>query len=112
MYPAFLRGQAYVQVGDMHAAEIEFRKVIEQPGLTLNFSLGALARLELAKTYSMTGEIAKSKDAYQALAVIGRLSASATICGNLRGASEPVKRGAYVKKPPPACADGGLVSSI
>jgi hypothetical protein len=59
MYPAFLLRQAHFEIGNMRAAAIEFRKVIDQPGLTLNFALGALARLELAKTYSASGEIAK-----------------------------------------------------
>jgi len=70
MYPAFLRGQAYLEIGDLRAAATEFQKVIDQPGLTLNFVLGALARLELARTYSALGELAKSKAAYAALAAI------------------------------------------
>jgi DNA-binding winged helix-turn-helix (wHTH) protein/tetratricopeptide (TPR) repeat protein len=72
MYPAFLRGQAYLEIGDLRAAATEFQKVVDQPGLTLNFVLPALARLELARTYSALGEVAKSKDAYQALAAIWR----------------------------------------
>jgi eukaryotic-like serine/threonine-protein kinase len=70
MYPAFLRGQAYLEIGDLRAAATEFQRVIDQPGLTLNFVLGALARLELARTYSALGELAKSKAAYAALAAI------------------------------------------
>jgi eukaryotic-like serine/threonine-protein kinase len=72
MYPAFLRGQAYLEIGDLRAAATEFQKVVDQPGLTLNFVLPALARLELARSYSALGEVAKSKDAYQALAAIWR----------------------------------------
>ena len=63
MYPPFLRGEAFLALGDAHAAAIEFQKVIDQPGLTLNFSLGVVARLELSKIGPPTPVVAQSPGA-------------------------------------------------
>jgi hypothetical protein len=38
---------------------------MDHRGVVVNFSLGALARLGLARSYALTGDTAKAKAAYQ-----------------------------------------------
>ncbi|HEV2320852.1 MAG TPA: tetratricopeptide repeat protein, partial [Gammaproteobacteria bacterium] len=65
VYPAYLRGQAYLLAHDGAAAAMEFRKLPEHIGLVTNFVTGALARLELGRAYAMAGDTAKAKAAYR-----------------------------------------------
>lgn len=67
MYPVYLRppALAYLQVGKARQAAAEFQKIIEHPGIVLNFPLGALAHLGLARSYASEGEAAKARTAYQ-----------------------------------------------
>jgi hypothetical protein len=46
-------------------ATTEFQKIIDHRGIVLNFPLGALAHLGLARGYSLSGDTAKSRSAYQ-----------------------------------------------
>ena len=46
-------------------AVIEFQKVLDHPGVVQNNLIGALARLQLARAYMMSGDAAKAKAAYQ-----------------------------------------------
>lgn len=64
MYPAYVRGQAYLAMGDGPRAATEFRKLSDQPGLVLNDPLGALAHLGLARAYKSSGDLQKSRQAY------------------------------------------------
>jgi tetratricopeptide (TPR) repeat protein len=64
-YPTFARGQAYLATGNGGAAAVEFQKLIDQPGLTVNYPLGALARLGEARAYAHSGNIQKARQAYQ-----------------------------------------------
>jgi ATP/maltotriose-dependent transcriptional regulator MalT len=65
MCPVYLRGEAYLMLHDGKAAATEFQKFIDHRGLEGNFPWGALARLELARSYAMQGDTAKAKAAYQ-----------------------------------------------
>jgi serine/threonine protein kinase/tetratricopeptide (TPR) repeat protein len=65
MYPAYLRGEAYFASHDGVAAAREFQKLIDRRGLVINYPLAALARLQLARAYALSGDAAKSKAAYQ-----------------------------------------------
>jgi len=65
MYPAYLRGEAYLVAHNGSAAASEFQKFLDHPGLVINFPLGALAHLGLARAYAMAGDGAKAKAAYQ-----------------------------------------------
>src|SRR5438876_804174 len=49
MYPAYLRGEAYLQARQGKEAAAEFQRMIDDRGIVLNFPLGALARLGLAQ---------------------------------------------------------------
>ena len=65
LYPAYIRGEAYLQLRKAKEAESEFRKLIDHRGIVLNFPLGALAHLGLARAYTLSGDTAKARIAYQ-----------------------------------------------
>jgi hypothetical protein len=63
--PVYLRGEAYLMLHDGNRAAAEFRKFVDHYGLVVNFPWGALARLGLARAYSLSGDTAKARAAYQ-----------------------------------------------
>jgi eukaryotic-like serine/threonine-protein kinase len=65
MYPVYIRGQAQLMAHNGAAAATEFQKLLDHRGVTLNFPLGALAHLGLARAYAIQGDTAKAKAAYQ-----------------------------------------------
>ncbi len=65
LYPAYVRGEAYLSLGRGEEAAVEFRKFLDHPGITVNSPLGALARLQLARAYALAGHSAKARAAYQ-----------------------------------------------
>jgi len=65
IYPAYIRGQAYLAQKNGPAAAAEFQKLLDRPGLVVNGLLGSLAHLQIARAYAIAGETAKSKAAYQ-----------------------------------------------
>jgi tetratricopeptide (TPR) repeat protein len=65
MYPAYVRGQAYLKMGQGQQAAAEFQKIVDHRGLVQNFSMGVLSHLGLARAYSLSGDSAKSRTAYQ-----------------------------------------------
>jgi serine/threonine protein kinase/tetratricopeptide (TPR) repeat protein len=65
MYPAYIRGQSYLMAHNAAAAAAEFQKLLDHRGIVINFPLGALAHLGLARAYALSGETAKSRTAYQ-----------------------------------------------
>jgi tetratricopeptide (TPR) repeat protein len=64
LHPAYLRGEALLAAGDGAGAAREFEKTFAHPGVVLDDSSGALARLELARAFSMSGDRLKAKNAY------------------------------------------------
>ncbi len=64
IYPAFLRGQAYLLAKNGQAAAAEFQKLLDHRGIALNYPTGALAHLGLARAYAQAGDTAKAKAAY------------------------------------------------
>ena len=65
LYPAYIRGQAQLMTHNGAAAATEFRKFLDHRGIVLNFPLGALAHLGLARAYALSGDAAKARTAYQ-----------------------------------------------
>jgi len=65
LYPAYLRGEAYLAIHNGAAAVREFQKFIDHKGVIANCPLGALAHLGLARAYSLHGDISKAKTSYQ-----------------------------------------------
>ena len=66
LYPAYLRGEAYLRQGNGTSAAAEFQKLLDHRGLTVNFPLGALAHLQLGRAYALSGDSTKARSAYQA----------------------------------------------
>src|SRR5271163_5338836 len=64
MYPVYIRGQAQLAADNGAAAATEFQKFLDHRGITLNFPLGALAHLGLARAYALQGDSAKARAAY------------------------------------------------
>jgi hypothetical protein len=67
MYPTYLRGKAYLALHKGADAAAEFQKILDHPGVVLEDPIGALARLELARALTMSGDAARAKAAYQDL---------------------------------------------
>ena len=65
LYPAYVRGQAYLLAHNGTAAAPEFQKLLDHRGIVLNFVTGSLAHLQLGRAYAMAGDTAKAKSAYQ-----------------------------------------------
>jgi serine/threonine protein kinase/predicted Zn-dependent protease len=65
LYPVYVHGQAYLRAANGAAAAEEFQKIIDHRGIVLNFPLGALAHVGLARAYALAGDTAKAKAAYQ-----------------------------------------------
>jgi len=65
LVPVYVRGQAYLALGDGQRAAIEFQKFIDHRGLVANFPWGALARLGLARAYAMQGDTPRARAGYQ-----------------------------------------------
>jgi tetratricopeptide (TPR) repeat protein len=65
LLPAYLRGEAYLMLHDGKAAVVEFQKFIDHRGLVANFPWGALARLQLGRAYTLSGDKNKARAAYQ-----------------------------------------------
>ena len=68
--PAYVRGEAYLMLGDGPAAAKEFHKFIEHYGTVSFFTWGALARLGLARAYALEARTDpaardKARTAYQ-----------------------------------------------
>jgi eukaryotic-like serine/threonine-protein kinase len=65
MYPAYLRGEAYLKLGRGHEAAGEFQKVLDHRGVVLNFVIGSLARLQLARAAGISGDTASARRRYE-----------------------------------------------
>ena len=65
MYPVYIRGEAQLLAHNGAAAAIEFQKFLDHRGVSINFPLGALAHLGLARAYALQGDGAKAQKAYQ-----------------------------------------------
>jgi DNA-binding winged helix-turn-helix (wHTH) protein/tetratricopeptide (TPR) repeat protein len=64
LYPAYIRGLAYLELGDGRSASGEFQKLIQNPGLCWGFT-GPLARLQLARAERLMGDNGTARKFYQ-----------------------------------------------
>ena len=64
LYPAYIRGEAYLQAGDGSRAALEFQKLIDHPGVMLNAVTGALAYLQLGRAQQMAGNKEGARKSY------------------------------------------------
>ena len=67
LYPVYVRGLAYSRMGRHREAAAEFQKILDHPGIVLNDPIGPMARLQLARVLSASGDRAKSAAVYKDL---------------------------------------------
>lgn len=65
MYPVYLRGEAYLKLGRGREAAAEFQKMLDHRGIVVNFVLGSLATLQLARAEVMSGDTAAARRHYE-----------------------------------------------
>ena len=65
LYPAYLRGEAYLRAKQGTAAAVEFQKILDHPGVVANGLIGALAHLQLGRACALSGDLSKTRTAYQ-----------------------------------------------
>ena len=65
LYPAYVRGQAYLEAHQGREAAAEFQKILDHRGIVYADPVGALAHLQLGRAYVVSGDVTKSKKAYQ-----------------------------------------------
>jgi eukaryotic-like serine/threonine-protein kinase len=65
LYPAYIRGLAYLDLGDGRSAAAQFQKLIDNPGFTVRHVIGPLAWLQLARAQKMMGDEAASPKSYE-----------------------------------------------
>ncbi len=65
LYPAYVRGLAYLAAHHGAEAAAEFQKILDHRGIVICDPVGALARLQLGRAYALSGDDTKAKSAYQ-----------------------------------------------
>jgi serine/threonine protein kinase/tetratricopeptide (TPR) repeat protein len=65
LYPAYVRGQAFLLSHNGAAAVVEFQKILDHRGIVQNGVTGALAHLQIGRAYALAGDTAQAKGAYQ-----------------------------------------------
>jgi serine/threonine protein kinase/tetratricopeptide (TPR) repeat protein len=65
LYPAYVRGLAYLEAGQGREAWAEFQKVLDHRGIVLADPIGALAHLQLGRAHVLSGGEDKAKSAYE-----------------------------------------------
>ncbi|MGA8553172.1 MAG: protein kinase [Candidatus Acidiferrales bacterium] len=63
LYPAYVRGNAYLAAGQGSEAATEFQKIIDHSGIVWNCFTGALARLGVARAYALEAKTSQGADA-------------------------------------------------
>ena len=65
LYPAYVRGQAFLALHQGSAAAGEFQKFLDHRSVVVNCPLGALAHLGLARAYALSSDSSKARTDYQ-----------------------------------------------
>jgi tetratricopeptide (TPR) repeat protein len=65
LYPAYVRGEAFLDAHHGGEAAAEFQKILNHRGIVVNDSIGALAHLQIGRAYAMHGDATEAKAAYQ-----------------------------------------------
>jgi DNA-binding winged helix-turn-helix (wHTH) protein len=65
VYPAYIRGLAYLGLGDGQSAAAQFQKLIDNPGFRVRHVVGPLARLQLGRAQKMMGDDASARKSYE-----------------------------------------------
>ena len=64
LYPAYIRGLAYLELGDGQSAAAQFQKLIDNPGFSVRYVTGPLAWLQLGRAQKMKGDEAAARKSY------------------------------------------------
>ena len=65
LYPAYVRGEAYLAAHQVTEAATEFQKILDHRGIVFADPVGAMARVQLGRAFALSGDKAKAKTAYQ-----------------------------------------------
>jgi serine/threonine protein kinase/tetratricopeptide (TPR) repeat protein len=69
MYPVYLLGESYLLLGsdsgDGELAAAAFQKILDHPGVIVNFPLISLSHLGLGRARALSGDAARARTAYQ-----------------------------------------------
>jgi serine/threonine protein kinase/Tfp pilus assembly protein PilF len=65
LYPAYVRGEAYLAAHQGAEAAAEFQKILDHRGIVLSDPIGALAHLQLGRALALSGDKTRAKTAYQ-----------------------------------------------
>ncbi len=70
LYPAYVRGLAYLDAGRRREAAAEFQKMLDHRGIVLADPIGALAHLQLGRALASMGEVDGAGTAYRSFLVL------------------------------------------
>ncbi|HMI51203.1 MAG TPA: protein kinase [Candidatus Saccharimonadales bacterium] len=65
LYPAYIRGLAYLQMGEGRLASAEFQKLLDHPGIVGRTVTGALSHLQLARAHKLMGDEPAARKSYE-----------------------------------------------
>lgn len=65
LYPIYVRGEAHLAARQGAEAAAEFQKILDHRGIVGSDPIGALARLQIGRAFSIAGDKTKAKTAYQ-----------------------------------------------
>ena len=65
LYPAYIRGLAYLQLGDGRLAATEFQKLLDHRGIVIRDIMGSLSYLQLGRAYKLMGDQAMARKWYE-----------------------------------------------
>jgi eukaryotic-like serine/threonine-protein kinase len=65
LYPSYVRGEAYMAAHRGAEAAAEFQRILDHRGIVVSDPIGALAFLQLARAYSMSGDHTRAKSSYE-----------------------------------------------
>jgi eukaryotic-like serine/threonine-protein kinase len=65
LYPAYIRGEAYLALHQGVEAAVEFQKLLDHPGIVVVDPIGALAHLQLGRAYVLAADKDKARTAYK-----------------------------------------------
>jgi serine/threonine protein kinase/predicted Zn-dependent protease len=64
LYPAYVRGEAYLAAKRGAEAAAEFRKILSNPGIVYSDPIGAVARMQIARAYVLANDVTNARRAY------------------------------------------------
>jgi predicted Zn-dependent protease len=70
LYPVYVRGEAYLAARRGADAAAEFQKKLDHRGIVISDPVGAVAHLELARAYMLSGDKSQASQAYQDFLVL------------------------------------------